>query len=225
MIVRFASDAKPNASAFKKVRALLSYLEEHPFYGMRDVVSAYHSVTVYYDPLRIRMNQRGRRTISEHVREQLTEILENIDEHRLPPPRRIDIPVCYGEPYGPDLTEVAEHSGLQPEEVIRIHSSVEYTVYMVGFAPGFPYLGGMDERIAMPRKATPRLRIPAGSVAIAGGQTGIYPLETPGGWNVIGRTPVRLFDWRKDSPTLLKAGDIVCFRPITQAEYLRMEEE
>lgn len=225
MIVRFASDAKPNASAFKKVRALLSYLEEHPFYGMRDVVSAYHSVTVYYDPLRIRMNQRGRRTISEHVREQLTEILENIDEHRLPPPRRIDIPVCYGEPYGPDLTEVAEHSGLQPEEVIRIHSSVEYTVYMLGFAPGFPYLGGMDERIAMPRKATPRLRIPAGSVAIAGGQTGIYPLETPGGWNVIGRTPVRLFDWRKDSPTLLKAGDIVCFRPITQAEYLRMEEE
>lgn len=225
MIVRFASDAKPNASAFKKVKALLSYLEEHPFYGMRDVVSAYHSVTVYYDPLRIRMNQRGRRTISEHVREQLTEILENIDEHRLPPPRRIDIPVCYGEPYGPDLTEVAEHSGLQPEEVIRIHSSVEYTVYMLGFAPGFPYLGGMDERIAMPRKATPRLRIPAGSVAIAGGQTGIYPLETPGGWNVIGRTPVRLFDWRKDSPTLLKAGDIVCFRPITQAEYLRMEEE
>lgn len=225
MIVRFASDAKPNESAFKKVRALLSYLEEHPFYGMRDVVSAYHSVTVYYDPLRIRMNQRGRRTISEHVREQLTEILENIDEHRLPPPRRIDIPVCYGEPYGPDLTEVAEHSGLQPEEVIRIHSSVEYTVYMLGFAPGFPYLGGMDERIAMPRKATPRLRIPAGSVAIAGGQTGIYPLETPGGWNVIGRTPVRLFDWRKDSPTLLKAGDIVCFRPITQAEYLRMEEE
>lgn len=225
MIVRFASDAKPNASAFKKVRALLSYLEEHPFYGMRDVVSAYHSVTVYYDPLRIRMNQRDRRTISEHVREQLTEILENIDEHRLPPPRRIDIPVCYGEPYGPDLTEVAEHSGLQPEEVIRIHSSVEYTVYMLGFAPGFPYLGGMDERIAMPRKATPRLRIPAGSVAIAGGQTGIYPLETPGGWNVIGRTPVRLFDWRKDSPTLLKAGDIVCFRPITQAEYLRMEEE
>ncbi len=225
MIVRFASDAKPNASAFKKVRALLSYLEEHPFYGMRDVVSAYHSVTVYYDPLRIRMNQRGRRTISEHVREQLTEILENIDEHRLPPPRRIDIPVCYGEPYGPDLTEVAEHSGLQPEEVIRIHSSVEYTVYMLGFAPGFPYLGGMDERIAMPRKATPRLRIPAGSVAIAGGQTGIYPLETPGGWNVIGRTPVRLFDWRKDSPTLLKAGDIVCFWPITQAEYLRMEEE
>lgn len=225
MIVRFASDAKPNASAFKKVRALLSYLEEHPFYGMRDVVSAYHSVTVYYDPLRIRMNQGDRRTISEHVREQLTEILENIDEHRLPPPRRIDIPVCYGEPYGPDLTEVAEHSGLQPEEVIRIHSSVEYTVYMLGFAPGFPYLGGMDERIAMPRKATPRLRIPAGSVAIAGGQTGIYPLETPGGWNVIGRTPVRLFDWRKDSPTLLKAGDIVCFRPITQAEYLRMEEE
>ncbi len=120
-------------------------------------------------------------------------MLHRLGEASEPPPRTVEIPVCYGGEFGEDLAFVAEHADLTPDEVIEIHSGAEYLVYMLGFAPGFPYLGGMPERITAPRRDSPRLKIPAGSVGIAGSQTGVYPIETPGGWRLIGRTPLALF--------------------------------
>jgi len=130
--------------------------------------------------------------------------------------------VLYGGEAGPDLNFVAEHNGLTPEEVIRRHTAPAYLVYMLGFTPGFPYLGGMDESIAAPRLKTPRVRIPAGSVGIAGTQTGVYPIDSPGGWQLIGRTPLRLFDMEGENKFLLKAGQRVRFVPIDEGEFRRL---
>ena len=129
-------------------------------------------------------------------------------------PRVVEVPVVYGGEFGPDLDFVSLHTRLPVEEVIRLHSGGEYPVYMIGFTPGFPYLGGMDGRLASPRLETPRTRIPMGSVGIAGEQTGIYPQESPGGWRIIGRTPLRLFDLQREPPCLLSPGDVVRFVPI-----------
>jgi inhibitor of KinA len=131
----------------------------------------------------------------------------------------VDIPVCYGGDYGPDLDAVSFHTGLSTEEVVAIHGEPDYLVYMIGFAPGFPYLGGMSERLASPRRESPRAKIPPGSVGIAGSQTGVYPIETPGGWQLIGRTPLRLFRPERDEPSLLRTGDRVRFHAIERAEY------
>ncbi len=130
-----------------------------------------------------------------------------------------ELPVAYGGDFGPDLASVAEQTGLSQREVIDVHSSAEYRVFMLGFAPGFPYLGGMDERIACPRLATPRIRVPAGSVGIAESQTGIYPNESPGGWQIIGRSPSVLFDVDADPPSKLLPGSTVRFNPISCAEF------
>ena len=132
--------------------------------------------------------------------------------------------MCYGGEYGPDLEEVARHNGLSVDEVIALHSGGEYLVYMIGFAPGFPYLGGMSERIAMPRRSSPRAQIPVGSVGIAGMQTGVYPIETPGGWQLIGRTPLALFRPEENPPSLLQAGNKVRFRPISADEFAAWKE-
>ena len=129
--------------------------------------------------------------------------------------RVVRVPVCYGGAHGPDLEFVAAHAGLTTDEVVALHSAVAYLVYMLGFTPGFAYLGGMTERIAAPRLDSPRTRIPAGSVGIAGAQTGIYPIESPGGWRLIGRTPLRLFDPRSERPFLLAAGDRARFVPVS----------
>ncbi|MBD8499483.1 5-oxoprolinase subunit PxpB [Paenibacillus sp. CAU 1523] len=137
----------------------------------------------------------------------------------------VDIPVCYGGAFGPDLLEVAEHTGLSPQEVIALHCGQSYLVYMVGFAPGFPYLGGMDERIAVPRRSSPRTAITPGSVGIGGSQTGIYPLATPGGWQLIGRTPRQLFRPHHVDPSLLKMGDIVRFYPIEPEQFAEWKED
>jgi inhibitor of KinA len=137
----------------------------------------------------------------------------------------VEIPVCYGGEFGADLDFVAKHANLTPGEVIEIHSAADYLVHMIGFAPGFPYLGGMSSKIAAPRRSSPRLKVPAGSVGIAGEQTGIYPLETPGGWQLIGRTPLALFRPEQDPPTLLQPGDIVRFRPITPQQFRELKEQ
>jgi inhibitor of KinA len=129
------------------------------------------------------------------------------------------IPVCYGEELGPDLLDVAERAGLAPSDVITLHASVTYRVYMVGFSPGFPYMGMVPDRIAAPRLPTPRRQVAAGSVGMAGNQTGIYPQPSPGGWRIIGRTPVRLFDLRRPKPCLINAGDQVQFVPIDMEEF------
>ncbi len=149
----------------------------------------------------------------------LRDRLAALDVEHLGAPRRVEIPVCYGGELGPDLDDVARTHGLAPEEVIRLHADADYLVYMIGFMPGFAYLGGLPERIATPRRKTPRTAVPAGTVGIGGRQTGVYPLVSPGGWNLIGRTPVKIFDIKRDEPTLLSTGDRVRFRPISRSEF------
>ena len=155
--------------------------------GVTEVVPTYRSLLVYFDPLTVSRAELGDR---------INGLLAGggPDDAAGPGGRVVEIPVCYGGDFGPDLDFVAQHTGLDPDEVIAIHTSVPYLVYMLGFTPGFPYLGGMSERIAAPRLTTPRTDIPGGSVGIAGSQTGIYPITSPGGWQIIGRTPVKPFD-------------------------------
>lgn len=181
--------------------------------GVRDVVPTYRSVAVYFDPLR---------TDGDALDALVRGAVERPARRRTRARPAITIPVCYGGACGPDLAEVAERAGCGEEEVVRLHSGQEYRVYMLGFVPGFAYLGLVDERIAQPRRQNPRLRVPARSVGIAGRQTGIYPAETPGGWQLIGRTPLAPFDPDRQPPFLFTPGDTVRFTPIPPDEYERM---
>jgi len=200
----------------RKVRDLLVAIESQEIPGLVDLVPTYRSLLVYYDPLRLSLAE---------LEERLTALEQNLDQAALKAPRVLEIPTLYGGEYGPDIGEVAEHNGLAPEEVIQIHSGAEYQVYMMGFTPGFPYLGGMSERIATPRLQTPRTVIPAGSVGIAERQTGVYPIESPGGWQLIGRTPVQLFDPQRDPPVMVTAGDYIRFAPITEEAYHDIQQQ
>ncbi|HEU4963170.1 MAG TPA: 5-oxoprolinase subunit PxpB [Bacilli bacterium] len=223
VVVRLGERIDPDTQ--RQVRLLAQVLDTNPFPGLVEYTPTFTTVTVYYDPLHVRQTQvstplrEKERMPYERVCRWLQERLEASEEMSLPDPRTVEIPVCYGGDFGPDLAYVAEHNRLSPQEVIDIHASGSYLVYLIGFAPGFPYLGGMSDRIAAPRKDTPRLQIPVGSVGIAGQQTGVYPLETPGGWQLIGRTPLPLFRPHDEQPSLLAEGDTVRFYPITRAEY------
>jgi inhibitor of KinA len=193
-----------------QVHLLAHVLAQEPIPGLGEAVPTYRSLLVHYDPL-----QLGYRDVTRLVRDRL----RRTEDVRLPQPRLVEVPTLYGGEYGPDIDFVARHNGISVAEVIRIHSSVDYPVYMLGFTPGFPYLGGVAAAIAAPRLETPRPRVPAGSVGIAGQQTGIYPIDSPGGWRIIGRTPLALFDPYRDPPTLVAAGDRLRFLPISEAEY------
>lgn len=206
----------------KRVKALVDYLAVHPFPGMIECILAYTNVTVFYNPLIVREQLGGSdssKNAYRRVKEELEKVIDSLGEQLVSNARIIKIPVCYEGEFAPDLAFVAKHNNLSEAEVIEIHTSGEYLVYMIGFAPGFPFLGGMPLEIATPRRSSPRLAIPAGSVGIAGQQTGVYPIETPGGWQLIGRTPSILFQVTNDPPTLLMAGDLVKFYPISTAEY------
>ncbi len=208
-----------------KVRAFANYLQKHPFPGLVEFVPAFTTVTVYYNPWLV--SEKGNVDPYEKVlgimKSMLIKTKENTETYKAD---TIKIPVCYGGSFGPDLEFVAAYTKLTPEKVIYYHSKVTYLVYMIGFAPGFPYLGGMNKKIAAPRKETPRSVIPAGSVGIAGNQTGIYSIETPGGWQLIGRTPISVFNPQQENPSLLRAGDTIRFIPITEQEYnLRKEQQ
>ncbi|WP_026104909.1 5-oxoprolinase subunit PxpB [Halalkalibacterium ligniniphilum] len=211
----------------QKVQLLSTYLEDHPIPGMIEYVSAFTSVTIFYDNYKVFLADKERSfpTPYEFIRAKVEEALARVGEISEYEPKVVEIPVCYGGEHGADLEVVAKHNGLTPEEVIQIHSEGEYLTYMIGFAPGFPYLGGLSEKIATPRRENPRLAIPAGTVGIAGEQTGVYPIETPGGWQLIGRTPLRLFRPEQWPPTLLQAGNIVKFKPITNEEYDELFEK
>ncbi len=201
----------------RQVRCLAYALEENAIPGLEEAVPTYRSLLVHYDPLHLSYGQ-----LMDFVRS----LLEREQEYSLPEPRLVEIPTLYGGEFGPDLSFVAEHNGLSVEEVIQIHSGATYLVYMLGFSPGYVYLGGLPEAIATPRLSTPRTLVPAGTVALAGQQTGIYPIATPGGWRLIGRTPLKLFDPQHDPPTLLQAGERVRFVPISEEEYqARLERE
>jgi KipI family sensor histidine kinase inhibitor len=181
--------------------------------GARGVVNlhpAYASILIDFDPLQVTHGE---------VRRAVAELYAQAASEPVPEGRTVEVPVCYGGEYGPDLGEVAAAHGLSAEEVMAIHSGADYLVYFLGFSPGFPYLGGMPESIATARLAAPRRRVPAGSVAIGGRQTGVYPLASPGGWRIIGRTPLRLFQAEADPPVLLRMGDHVKFVPIVKGDF------
>lgn len=192
----------------RKVEAL-----SHP--AITEVVPTYRSATVHYRPEVLSY---------EELKHLLAPLAQGSAEEAEELPV-VEIPVCYGGEYGPDLLEVAQHCSLTPEEVIARHTAPTYRIYMLGFTPGFPYLGGMDPSIAAPRRKEPRIHIPAGSVGIAGEQTGVYPIVSPGGWQLIGRTPLRLFDPQKEQPILLSAGAGIRFVPIDEETFRKMEEK
>ena len=189
----------------RKVRSLTDALEQGSIPGVFDFLPTYRSVLVYYDPLRI---------TSGEVEEGIERLLENAEATDTGTRHVVHLPTLYGDDMGPDIAFVAEHSGLDEQQVISIHSATDYLVYMMGFSPGFAYLGGLDERLATPRLQSPRTEIPPGAVGIAETQTGVYPVASPGGWQLIGRTPVKLFDPARERPVLLSAGDHVRFVPL-----------
>src|SRR5262245_55156839 len=204
-------------STHQLVRAVCAQLDEDPIPGVVEYVPAFASVAVHYDPLLV----AGAGIGSPHSRivNALRTVLSSSRDGTVEPAPVVEIPVCYGGELGPDLEDVARAHDLSIDDVVAIHSGAEYLVYMVGFMPGFAYLGGLAERLATPRRSVPRTHVPAGTVGIGGSQTGVYPLESPGGWNLIGRTPQRMFLPEKEPPTLLEIGDRVRFRPITRADY------
>lgn len=185
--------------------------------GLEDVENlhpAYATVGVSFDPRRVKV---------ETMRETIEAALREAGAIELPAARRVELPVAYGGEVGPDLEDVARHTGLSPQEVAARHSAATYLVHFLGFSPGFPYLGGLPPELETPRLSTPRPRVPAGSVAIGGAQTGVYPQATPGGWRVIGRTPLRLFDPSRPAPALLALGDRVVFRPLPPGSWVEIE--
>ena len=200
----------------RRVKGLLDAIDEAAIEGVEALSPTYRSILVYYDPLKIPL---------EELKQRLSDLGRALPDASTSEARIFEIPTLYGGEFGPDLDFVASHTGLSPEEVIRIHAGTDYLVYMVGFNPGFPYLGGMSEKIAAPRLETPRVKIPAGSVGIAETQTGIYPLESPGGWRLIGRSPLKMFDPSRDPPALVEAGDLVRFVSIDEARYQEIQGE
>jgi KipI family sensor histidine kinase inhibitor len=194
-----------------QVHKLASLLRQQRLPGVHDLVPAYATVAVHYDPAA----WSGEKVPPhEALSREILRLWKRAVAAPLPDPRLVEIPVCYGGAFGPDLAEVAALCALSEAEVIARHTAATYRVYMIGFSPGFAYLGGLDSTIAAPRRATPRTMVPAGSVGIAGMQTGIYPLASPGGWQIIGRTPEPLFLPTQERPCLLNPGDRLRFVPI-----------
>ena len=193
----------------RKVHALAYVLEKNSLPGIGEAVPTYRSLLIHYDPLRLPCDA---------AKALVTDLLQKWEEIPLPQPTVVEVPVVYGGEFGPDIEFVAKHNSLSVEEVIRLHCGTTYTVYMLGFSPGFTYLGGLPEVLATPRLPTPRTLVPAGAVGIAGAQTGIYPIATPGGWQLIGRTPLKLFDPTREPPVPLKPGDRLRFVPVSEGE-------
>jgi KipI family sensor histidine kinase inhibitor len=199
----------------EKVRRMALAIQGEGIEGIIETVPTYRSLLIIYDPLILSIGE---------LKERLEAIEEGLQKTPFPEPKFTRIPVVYGGPYGPDLDDVARYHRITPEEVVRLHCSKPYLIYMIGFMPGFPYMGELPEALATPRLKTPRLSVRAGSVAIAQRQTGIYSMESPGGWQILGRTPVRLFDPEKESPVLLQMGDLVQFYPISEMEFKEWHE-
>ena len=193
----------------QKVRVLFIGIEGHNLKGIKELVPGYRSLMVVYDPLVSSLSS---------LKSQIMGIWDSVDDAQLPSPRIVEIPVVYGDEFGPDLEWVANYLKMTPEEVIRLHIQPTYQVYMIGFMPGYPYMGEVVDSLVTPRRETPRTHVMQGSVGIAQKQTGIYPVTSPGGWQIIGRTPIRLFDPQKNPPSFLEMGYRVNFYPITAKE-------
>jgi len=207
-------DKEINAKAI----AVFNYLSRQPIEGMIEAIPAYSSVSVYFDITALRRKISSHKKIYEWIRDKLSQVMLNEFEGFKIMPGVMRIPVCYDDGFAIDLPWVSEQKKLSCEEIIRLHHSRQYHVYMLGFLPGFSYMGEVDEKIIVPRKPEPQ-PISAGSVGIAGKQTGVYPLNSPGGWQIIGRTPLKMFDKNKAELCLLKAGDTVEYYPITRDEF------
>jgi len=233
------------------IRRYAAALTAHPLPWVEELVPAYTTLTIYYDPMMLysaiyfgvgpepaSSDRSQLKASSGRYRDResawgalfatacgaIERLFASADADVAEvSPRVVDIPVCYGGSFGPDLAEAASFCGLSETELIRLHSEAVYTVEMIGFVPGFPYLSGLPAQLAVPRRAVPRQSVQAGSVGIGGSQTGVYPLETPGGWHIIGRTPLRLFRPELESPSLLAAGDLVRFQPVTSDRYAEIE--
>jgi KipI family sensor histidine kinase inhibitor len=201
--------------ANEKVRKLLRLLELEPVEGVRNLHPAYCSLLVKFDALKLR---------HEEMEGILRGYLARIDDVKLPEPRLVEIPVCYGSEFESDLAEVAALRGMTAAQVVERHTAVEYLVYFLGFVPGFAYLGELDKELVTPRLASPRRRVAAGSVGIAGNQTGVYPFATPGGWRLLGRTPVKMFRADREGLSLLTIGDRVKFTPIDAERFTALEK-
>ncbi|HSQ87954.1 5-oxoprolinase subunit PxpB [Romboutsia sp.] len=214
IIVEFGNEI--NEGINKKVISLMKVIEKSSLKNVvTEMVPTYRSLMINYNPLNIEY---------DNLINKVKELEQKLEYIKLEEPKIHEIPVCYNKQFGIDIETVANHNNLTVDEVIQIHTSKEYLIYMLGFTPGFPYLGGMDERIATPRLQIPRTKIHAGSVGIAGSQTGVYPIDSPGGWQIIGRTPIKLYDENREQQILLRAGDFIKFVPITLDEFIKIEK-
>ena len=198
-----------------RVVKLLRSLQEQQIDGIRNLHPAYCSLLIRYDPLRLDNDAVGQLVHAS---------LDRLGPVALPEPRTVEIPVCYGGEFGPDLLDVANLHGLQPQDVIDLQTSVIYTVFFLGFVPGFAYLGGLPDRLATPRLQSPRKQVPRGSLGIAGNQTGVYPFSTPGGWRLLGRTPLEIFRPDRANMSLLSIGDRVRFVPVAAERFAALEQ-
>lgn len=207
MLVEFES--RIDVGVNRRVTALAATIAADAIAGVRDIVPTYRSLAICFDPLRTDVIALEGRI----------EAAVNALHDAASATASVEVPVCYGGVYGPDLESVAAFANMSPDEVVAIHSGRTYRVFMLGFLPGFAYMGLVDDRIAAPRHANPRMAVPKGSVGIAGQQTGVYPLDTPGGWQIIGRTPLDPFDMRRADPFLFAAGNEVRFAPIEESEF------
>lgn len=213
LLIEFGKEISPEIN--KRISATVQLMKEQHIEGVVDVIPAFASLLINYDPRVIAYDKLVKR---------MKHLLKMDAKVETGKKRIFEIPVCYGGEFGPDLENIAKHANLTEQEVIDIHSSRDYLIYMLGFLPGFCYLGGLDERIYTPRLVNPRIKIEAGSVGIGGSQTGIYPLESPGGWQLMGKTPVKTYDPERETPILVEAGDYIRFIPVDRAEYDRIKE-
>lgn len=212
LVIEFGDEIEEQVNS--KIRSLTLAMERENIKGVIETIPTYRSLMVIYEPVVIELDE---------LMGKIKAVGAKMNEIKLPAAKVIEIPTLYAGEYGPDIEFVAHHNKISIEDVIKIHMSTEYLIYMIGFTPGFPYLGGMNDKIATPRLHTPRTKIPIGSVGIAGEQTGIYPIESPGGWQLIGRTPVKLYDPYRKEPVLLNAGDYIKFVQIDEKEYKSIE--
>jgi len=198
-----------------KIRVFNKKIKSLNIDGIIETVPSFKALLVYYDPEKLFFSE---------VKEIITDLFKTIDVENNKKRKVIEIPVCYDEEFGEDLDFVSQYTKLSKEEVIKLHSSKEYLIYMLGFLPGFAYLGGMNERLVTPRLENPRLKLEAGAVGIGGEQTGIYPLASPGGWRIIGRTPLKPYDSNRNRVILYEAGDYIKFTPISKKEYYKIKD-
>jgi len=209
LIINLADEISDSTRLLARVLSAAETIEVAKLPGVVDVTSSYESVAVFFDLIYVEPD------IVDKIRALIAPAGVRVSGKK----QRVEIPVCYDEEFALDLDRVANHTSLTPDAIIALHSSAEYTVACIGFMPGFPFLSGLPQQLRVPRLESPRTKVPAGSVAIANVQAGVYPLESPGGWNVLGRTPLRLFRVNESPPTLLRPGDFVQFRRITRDQF------